>query len=233
MSFQLKYHLLLPKTNRLFEENELIFTINHIKSRYPSVLYIIFHCFDIEGNEIYYDESIKQSTNDLETTGYTLSSLEDECAYVSSRGVIGTVFALDENGDYNQKILLNETLVEKTVYTQLELVTLGVSSENPLYLSELMLQEGDEFNGFHVPSELKNSHIIDLPNNSYANLYNGDGDFLQVIRPNKESFNTNQLDKAQYTILAPHFSEEDEIDNHVNVFLEAMNQTEQTIDILR
>ena len=98
-----------------------------------------------------------------------------------------------------------------------------------------MLQEGTEYNGYHVPQELDkmNSHTIELPSNLYANLYDKDGNYLQVIRPNKEQFNTNTLNKAQYTILAPHFESVEDVDSHIAVFLEAMNQREQKIDVLR
>ena len=208
-----KYSLKFPKQYRLFDEPNLTFTINHIRSRIPSVLWFILHCYKENGDEI-------------------LSS--GNPAYTSSRGVIGTAYGTD-GCDYTDSFTISDDTLEKTVYVQLELCTLGIDSENPLYFSELMLQEGDEFNGYHEPYELDkmNSHSIKLPSNMYANLYDDNGNYMQVIRPNKEAFNTNKLDKAQYTILAPHFADEDEIDSHVAVFLEAMNQTEQKIDVLR
>lgn len=204
----IEYRLLLPKQHRLFDETDLTFTINHIRSRRPSILYFLLHFYNQENEEVH--------------------------TYTSPRGVIGTVFS-DEGCDYTQTFSIDKDIVLDTVYVQLELRTLGISSENPLYFNELMLQEGTEFNGYHVPRELDKmyKHMIELPASQYANLYDSEGNYLQVIRPNKESFDTNTLNKAQYTILAPHFEDEEEYDNHVAVYLEAMNQTEQKIDVLR
>ena len=231
MVFEIKYHLLLPKQERLFDENELSFTINHIKSRQPSVLYFILHLFDVDGNEIYLNGStVTQSTNDL-TDGYTESSKESECAFVSPRKAIGTVFS-QEGKDFTHNFNIVDALIESSTYMQLELVTMGVTSENPLYFSEMMFQEG-EFSQFHEPSELLNYHKIELPSNTYVNLYDKDGNYLQVIRPNQEEFSTASLDGAKYSILAPHFDDDKDVDDHTAVFLEAMNQTEQTIDVLR
>lgn len=231
MSFELKYHLLLPKTERLFDENDLSFTINHIRSRHPSVLYFILHLFDVSGNEIYESNgAIEISSNDLDD-GYTAKADESQCAYVSPRKAIGTVFS-EEGKDYTQNFTISDLLIDSSTYAQLELVTMGVTSENPLYLSELMFQE-KAFNGYHEPSELTNNHSVKLPNNTYANLYDKDGNYLQVIRPNREEFSTAELKGAKYTILAPHFEDDKDVDDHIAVFLEAMNQTEQTIDVLR
>lgn len=204
----IEYRLLLPKQNKLFDESTLTFTVNHMRSRRPSVFYFLLHLFDMDDVEIY--------------------------TYTSPRSAVGTAFDLD-SPDYLETFELPSDIVEKSTYVQLELRTLGVNSENPLYFSELMLQEGDSFNGYHIPSSYDklNSHTIELPSNLYANLYDNEGNYLQVIRPNKEGFNTNTLNKAQYTILAPHFNDEEEVDSHIAVFLEAMNQTEQKIDVLR
>jgi len=209
----IEYRLKLPKQNILFEDTDLTFSINHLRSRRPSIIYFILHLFDIDNNEILIDNNP---------------------VYTSERSVVGTKFDL-ENADYVCTFEISQTALDKAIYSQLELRTLGVDSENPLYFSELMLQEGKEFNGYHVPQEMDkmNSHSIELPNNLYANLYDNNGNYLQVIRPNKEPFNTNTLNKAQYTILAPHFESDEDVDSHVAVFLEAMNQTEQKIDVLR
>lgn len=210
----LEYHLKLPLQDKLFDTTDLTFSINHLRSRRPSIVYYILHLFDVNRNEILIDE---------------------KPVYVSARTVVGTKFDL-ENADYvDNTISIPQEILDRTYFNQIELVTIGVDSENPLYFSELMLQEGHEYNGYHVPQEMDkmNNHTIDLPVNSYANLYDKDGNYLQVIRPNKESFNTNLLGKAQYSILAPHFEDDTDEDSHIAVFLEAMNQTEQKIDILR
>lgn len=209
----IEYRLKLPKQNVLFDTVDLTFSINHLRSRRPSIIYFILHLFDMSNNEILID---------------------DNPVFVSERSVVGTKFDL-ENADYVYTFSIPQSALDSAVYNQLEIRTLGVDSENPLYFSELMLQEGTEYNGYHVPQELDkmNSHTIELPSNLYANLYDKDGNYLQVIRPNKEQFNTNTLNKAQYTILAPHFESDEDVDSHIAVFLEAMNQREQKIDVLR
>jgi len=209
----IEYRLKLPKQNVLFDTVDLTFSINHLRSRRPSIIYFILHLYDMSNNEILID---------------------DNPVFVSERSVVGTKFDL-ENANYVYTFSIPQSALDSAVYNQLEIRTLGVDSENPLYFSELMLQEGTEYNGYHVPQELDkmNSHTIELPSNLYANLYDKDGNYLQVIRPNKEQFNTNTLNKAQYTILAPHFESDEDVDSHIAVFLEAMNQREQKIDVLR
>jgi len=209
-----EYRLKLPKTHREFDDDKLVFTINHIRSRRPSILYFILHCYRIDG-----------STEIL---------VNNKPVYTSPRGVIGTMFS-DEGCDYTQPFTIPSSVdIEDIYYVQLELRTLGINSENPLYFSELMFEEGTEFDGYHTPNEQSTTaHSIELPSNYYANLYDGEDNYLQVIRPNKETFATDNLPKAQYTILAPHFADEDDVDSHIAVFTEAMNQTEQRIDVLR
>lgn len=241
MSFELRYHMLLPKTEKQFTSDYLCFTINHIKSRVPSVLFFIFHCFNMQDEEIYLNNGEVAISDNVLSDNYTQISEEPQVAYVSPRKAIGTVFS-EDGMDYTQLFEIPTVLREATAYTQLEIVTMGIGSENPLYFNELQLQEATSLDeednpfaktGYHDPSELVRNHSVELPNGNYANLYTSEGDYLQVIRPNREAFSTLQLDKAQYTILAPHFADEKDIDNHVAVFLEAMNQTEQTIDVLR
>ena len=239
MTFELRYHLLLPKTEKQFTSDYLCFTINHIHSRVPSVFFFILHCFDMGDNEIYMNNGEVTISDNVLLDNYTQISEEPQVAYISPRKAIGTVYS-DNGMDYTQIFEIPTELREATVYTQMELITMGVSSENPLYFNEMQLQEAQslddnpfEDTGYHEPSELLRLHTIELPNGNYANLYTSDGDYLQVIRPHREAFSTIQLDKAKYTILAPHFEDEKDIDDHVAIFLEAMNQTEQTIDVLR
>lgn len=225
----MEYRLCLPLQNKNFDENVLRFTINHIRSRRPSILYFIFHCYDMDCEKV-----VDEETGEISYTHEIL--VNDKPLFESPRGVIGTSYSYDPSSpDYTEKIELPSNKMEDIVYWMLEIRTLGIDGENPLYFSELMLNERDEFNGYHMPQEMDkaNNHSIGLPNNLYANIYRSDGNYLQVIRPNKEGFNTNNLGKAKYTILAPHFEEEDEVDDHIAVFLECMNQTEQKIDVLR
>ena len=221
MTVQIQYHILFPKTQILFDKNDLTFSIDHIKSRQPSVLYFHLHCFDIDGDLIKLDTNgnIIDKTSEGYANGHTV--------YTSPRWVIGTVYEHREN--YFE---ISDEVIEETVYTQIEIVTMGIDSENPLYFNKVMLQEG-VFKEYHQPSEVETSMLVGFQNNTYANLYKNDGDYLQVIRPNKEPLHTNILDKAECTILAPHFDDDEGFDDDVAVFIEAMNQREQTIDVLR
>jgi hypothetical protein len=147
--------------------------------------------------------------------------------YTASRWVITTDYT------HQECTFTVESDVQKDcIYVVPEIITFGVDNENPLWFSELMLNHG-EFTGYHSPSELATSSKVNFINNSYANMYDKDGNYLQVIRPNKESFHTDRLDGAEITILAPHFNDDSGFDNDVSVFIEALNQTEQTINVLR
>ena len=225
----IEYRLKLPLQRRLFDETDLTFSINHIRSRRPSILYFILHLYTIDCRK-----SIDSETGEFLYSNEIL--INDEPVYTSERTVIGTAYG--DEPSYRDSFTIPSTfvvdgktkdIIEESFYMMIELVTLGIDSENPLYFNEMMFQEGLNYNGYHEPMEMDkmNDHRIELPTSLYANLYDYDDNYLQVI-------STNQLSKAQYTILAPHFSEEDvEIDGHIAVFLEAMNQTEQRIDVLR
>ena len=196
------YKVTFPKMQCNFTKNVLSFTINQIKSRLPSVLYFTLTLYDMKDTEIY--------------------------NYTSPRAVIGTVY-----DTYTHTIPeIDKDIISQCSKYQLEMYPLGIDSENPLYFTELMFQEG-EFDVYHTPSEYIREHLVDLINNNYANLYDDEGNYLQVIRPNMEDFHTSTLDGAEVTILAPHFNDEEEIDNHISVFYEAMNQTDQVITVLR
>ena len=229
----LQYKLKLPIQRRNFESTDFTFSIGHIRSRRPSVMYFILHCYDVTATK-----TIDEETGEFIYTGEIL--VDGEPVYTSDRTVIGTSYGDEPSYVHSFPIPAKYTkdgkersVIEDTIYYLIEIITLGVDSENPLYFNRLMFQEGAEYNGYHDPSERSNSHSIELTSNLYANIYNFDGDYLQVIRPNKEPFRTDELGKAKYTILAPHFEDDDGVDDHIAVFLEAMNQTEQRIDVLR
>ena len=230
----IEYRLKLPIQNINFDDTDVTFVINYIKSRRPSVFYFIFHCYDSDCQLVdgAYTDEIKVDAN-REIIDKTTPEYENGYpVYTSSRSVIGTEYTPD-GGDYIHDFTIPKNVIDNTSYYRIEIVTLGIDSENPLYFTELMFKEGKGFDEYHTPSELYNDHTVELPVNTYANLYDRDDNYLQVIRPHNEAFNTNNLKSAEYTILAPHFSEEPEVDGHVDVFLECMNQTEQTIDVLR
>lgn len=233
----IEYRLKLPLQRKSFDDTTMTFSITHLRSRRPSVMYFILHMYgmecqksvDDETGEFLYSDEILPNGKPIYTSPRTVVGTDygDEPSYIHSFS-IPTSYVVDGE---------TRSVMEDAIYFLVEIRTLGVDSENPLYFNKLMLQEGDEsqYNGYHDPMEMDkmNNHLIELPSNLYANLYDDEGNYMQVIRPNGEEFNTNNLNKAKYTILAPHFSEEDEVDDHVSVFLEAMNQTEQRIDVLR
>lgn len=196
-----EYRLKFPKAPTTFIDSTVTFSINHIKSRLTSVLYFKLHCYDRTG------------TNEIYT-------------YTSPRWVIDT--------DWRRRTHtfdLPNGVEEDIVYTQIELIALGVNSENPLYFTECMLNEGEDI-GYHQPSEHRDLEVGFL-NSRYVNLYTSNGDYLQVIRPQGDKLRTNCITKSTCTVIAPHFAEESDIDDPINIFMEFINQTEQRIDVLR
>ena len=135
-----------------------------------------------------------------------------------------------------QTVLLPLQLASNSriAYTEIELVFDGLDGENPCFFNGLMFQEGtvDDYDGYHRPYELQDDSLIELLNNLYVCLYKEDS-YLQVIRPNKDKFHSNMLDKSECTVLAPHFRDDEDVDDAVSVFYEFANQTEQSIDIMR
>jgi len=195
------YHIKFPKTNAIFMDNKLTFSISHIKSREVSTVYFIFTSYDMHENLIY--------------------------TYNSERWVVDDTYS-----KCSTTFDIPTDVMEDSAYYQIELVCAGLSSENPLYFNQVMLNEGEEMD-YHTPSEQIDSMQVKFNKNSYANLYTPNGNSLQVIRPKRDKFLTNQLTKSNCTVLSPHLFNEKDIDNPVNVFLEFINQTEQRIDVLR
>lgn len=151
---------------------------------------------------------------------------EEIYTYTSPRWVIDT--------DWRRRVRtfdLPNGVEEDIVYTQIELISIGVSSLNPLYFTECMLNEKGDI-GYHQPSEHRELTVGFL-NSRYVNLYSNDGNFLQVIRPQGDKIETNKLLKSTCTVIAPHLAEESDIDDPINIFMEFINQTEQRIDVLR
>lgn len=148
--------------------------------------------------------------------------------YVSPRWII--------TKDYSKKIRtfsLSDDVYDKVLYTRIELIAVGNSSENPLYFTECMFGEDEGVYEYHTPHEVLKEYTIGFLNSCYVNLYDNDGNYLQIIRPNRENISNNVINHSTCTVLAPHLYEESDIDDPVNVFLEFINQTEQRIDVLR
>lgn len=198
---EVEYILTFPLQRIIFNENEITFSINHIKSRLGCIVYFRFNCFDKNESEIY--------------------------TYTSPRWAIDT--------EYQRKartFTIPQSIIDRTYFTQIELITIDVDSENPLYFCECMLNEGEDLNEYHTPYE-QTQMDIGLFNSRYVNLYKRDGNFLQVIRPQGDNLKTNELTKSTCTVIAPHFYEESSIDDPINIFLEFLHQREQRIDVLR
>ena len=147
--------------------------------------------------------------------------------YTSKRWIIDTVY----NTRF-RNFSIPSDVADDTAKFDLTLVACGISSENPLYFVGLMFQEG-EYSDYHTVSEAITSAKIGFNKSSYANLYNLDGTFLQVIRPSRADMHTDKLDKCPCTVLAPHLIDENVFDDSINIFLEFVNQTDQRIDVLR
>lgn len=198
-----EYKIKFPKTQVNFTKPQLFFLINNIKSRRGSVLYFRLYCYD-----------------KLDTLIYT---------YTSPRWVITNEYLTK-----SRMFEISDDIYDKVFSTRIELIAINNSSENPLYFTECMFSEydGDDAS-YHKPNEVKEAFEVGLINSRYINLYDGDGNFLQVIRPDGKNLFTNKISASTCTVLAPHLFEESDIDDPVNVFLEFINQTEQTIDVLR
>lgn len=149
--------------------------------------------------------------------------------YTSPRWVIDT--------EYKQRkrfFELSDDIYESILYVQIELISIGNSSENPLYFTECMLCEYDGDNPeYHEPQEVIKDVKVGFLNSRYVNLYTEEGNYMQVIRPTGKDITTNTITKDTCTVLAPHLDDESDIDDPINVFMEFINQTEQRIDVLR
>ena len=191
------------------------FSIGHIRCRTSCIIQVILHLYDLNGTEIGYDYTREEVINYAN-------------AYEGFYTAIGYSYV-----PFIEEMLLPKKLVETAAYYQLEIVTYGITSENPLYFNRCMFQEGI-YNGYHTPNELHLNAMIEFNKNCYANLYFDDDDYLQVIRPaDKRHFGTKKIHQDPYTILVPHISSEPSIDDPVNILLEFINQTEQKINISR
>ena len=206
MVVQEEIKILFPTINNGFTGEEITFAINQMKCRTLAVVYFKLHCYDLNDNEILVN-------NDAVHIGERWVVDSDYSSYVST-------FDLDK------EILLD------TKKLQLELRLIRVNDDNPLYMSEIMLKNGS-FTEYHSPNEAMNESSIEFINNSYANMYsnNQEGDYLQIIRPTKTPFTTQNLTRATETVLAPHLVGETEHDKPQNIFMEYINQTEQFTNI--
>ena len=147
--------------------------------------------------------------------------------YESDRWIIDSKYRHKED-----TFTIPQEALDNSIDYQITLIAVGLSSENPLYFNEVMLQEG-AFTSYHTPEEAAVNWEVKFNKNSFANLYSQGGVSLQVIRPLRDSFFTNKLTKSECTVLAPHLYDEAPIDNPNSLFLEFINQKEQRIGVLR
>ena len=63
----LQYKLKLPIQRRNFESTDFTFSIGHIRSRRPSVMYFILHCYDVTATK-----TIDEETGEFIYTGEIL-----------------------------------------------------------------------------------------------------------------------------------------------------------------
>lgn len=193
--FKIKF----PRLNAKFTEKNFAFSIQNIKSRYPSVVYFKLLLYDMSENLL--------------------------GEYYSERKVVSSKY---------HTIVMNLTTTEvalSTTYFELELIFDGLDDDNTCSFNGLMFQEG-EYSDYHRPDELTLNLPIKFIKNKYINLYNEDG-YLQVIRPDMDTIHTGLLDKSKCTVIAPHFLDDDDVDDDASVFFEFANQREQRIDILK
>lgn len=122
--------------------------------------------------------------------------------------------------------------VDEVAYVELSLISIGTSSENPLYFNHIMLNEG-EYDGYHSTDEAIKNMNVGFNRSGYVNLYDEKDNFLQVIRPLHDKISLKKFYASECTVLCPHFADEDNVDDPVNLYLEFMNQREQKIDVLR
>lgn len=204
-----KYKVKFPQMQIRITEDKLTFAINKIKSRTLSVVYFKFYGYDLRDNVIVEHTSDKWVITSTYQRNYETFDLEFETNPLT-------------NAPYDVEDLDTFTI---------ELYTLGITSENPLWFNHLQLTNGEDTNEYHVPNEERSNVSIGFARNSYVNLYDSTDTYLQIIRPNHEGFTTENLTHSQRTILVPHLPNESEFDNPTALLYEYMYMTEQRIGV--
>ena len=203
---QEEIRILFPRMKNRLTSGDNAFIINNIRCRTVGVVYMILHCYHLNGDEIL-----------VENKPYHIS---DRWAIHSDWSKYYTIFNVD-------------TILNNLKEIQIELVLINIDDSNPLYFTECMLQDDGIIGDYHAPDEAIVDAEIGFLNTKYANLYTNsqEGDYLQVIRPNGDSFMNSKLTKSNDTILAPHLTDEALTDKPQNIFVEFLNQTEQKTTI--
>lgn len=206
MSEITKCKLTLPTTQIRVTDSELTFSIGNIKCRNQAVVYFKWYGYD------YHKTLIAEHTSDrwVITDKYNEQYETFEIPF-STKPNSEDTYTTDDLDHYT-----------------IEIYTLNIDSENPLWFNHLQLNEGEK-KDYHIPNEEVENVNIGFNKNSYINLYDETETFLQIIRPNHEKLSTEQLTGSQMTILAPHLSNESKWDDPVALFYEFMYMTEQKI----
>lgn len=203
---QLEQHIFFNEIQNNIVDTDLTFVINHMKCRTLAVVYFKFHCYDMNGDEIY--------------------SVANKPVYTSKRWVVDSSYSR-----YIEEFSISEEVLDETNTTQIELVALNIDDNNPLYFNQCMLTD-KPFTAFHKTDEAMEVAVFSLIKNGYVNLYsNSSENYLQVIRPSKKSFSSHTLTANDITVLAPHIPSEPQTDFPTNLYFEFLNQTEQTTNI--
>ena len=193
---------LAPAQIRTVDE-KLTFSIGKIKSRRISVVYFKFIGYDLRG------DIISEYTSPRWVITKEYSEKYDTFTIPFNEG-----YDLDDLDRYH-----------------MEMYTIAITSENPLYFNHIQLNSGEKTEDYHQPNEVKPNVIIDFNKTPYVNLYDESETFLQIIRPNGEGFRTDVLTGSQETILAPHLPDESPFDDPVSLMYEYMYQREQRIGV--
>ena len=200
------FHLKFPKIQKNFDATMLSFSIGNIKSRVPSVGLIVLHCYQYNGSEIL---------------------VNSKALHVGQRFVITPSYAT-----HIETIHLSAEQLAQTYEVQPELILFGITSENPCWFNQVMLETG-EHTDYHKPAESLGETTIYFLDNNYCVLYSTEGYGLQIIKPQIDGAfpTTNKINADKYTILAPHLENEPVTDAPANLMMEFINQTEQYIRI--
>lgn len=206
----IEYSIKLPKTDVIFTDNNLTFSIYNMKSRLPSAVYFILHLYDRNDNELY-----AQGSEPV----YTMNH----------RWVVDNTYSR-----YHHSFSIDKHYIDEAVSYIIEIRADNINSENPLYFNKLMFNEGGIEEEHHVPMEVAEDVKIGFNKARYVNLYDDRREtYLQVIRPLKGNFTTGEITPSGCTVLAPHITSEPSCDGHIELFLEFINMREQRIDVLR
>lgn len=187
-------------------DNTVTLAIDQMKCNTLAIVYFKLHAFKINGDEI---------------------TINNDALYVSKRWIVTSQF-----NSFHETFNLTDKQINQIKELQLELCMIRISSINPLTFCGLRLSNGEYDATSHVSDKSNVLHTIEFVNNAYCNLYQTNNeDYLQIIRPYKNTITTKEILRDKCTVLAPHLVGEPAIDNPTNLFMEFMNQRDQETNI--